>query len=69
MKPWREIVVPHRDVLEGTFQHSEFRGRHYGGQHSARPAANIRTLSRSLIAPSSPRACASADAGRSASRW
>ena len=24
MKPWREISVPHRDVLEGTFQQSEF---------------------------------------------
>lgn len=24
MKPWREIVVPHRDVLEGTFEQSEF---------------------------------------------
>jgi len=24
MKPWREIGVPHRDVLEGTFQQSEF---------------------------------------------
>ena len=24
MKPWREIAVPHRDVLEGTFQQSEF---------------------------------------------
>lgn len=24
MKPWREIVVPHQDVLEGTFQQSEF---------------------------------------------
>lgn len=24
MKPWREITVPHRDVLEGTFQQSEF---------------------------------------------
>jgi uncharacterized protein len=24
MKPWREIVVPHRDVLEGTFLQSEF---------------------------------------------
>lgn len=24
MKPWRENVVPHRDVLEGTFQQSEF---------------------------------------------
>src|SRR5438128_9551609 len=24
LKPWREIVVPHRDVLEGTFQQSEF---------------------------------------------
>src|SRR5437763_15629571 len=24
MKPWREIVVPHPDVLEGTFQQSEF---------------------------------------------
>jgi uncharacterized protein len=23
-KPWREIAVPHRDVLEGTFQQSEF---------------------------------------------
>jgi len=24
MKPWREVAVPHRDVLEGTFQQSEF---------------------------------------------
>jgi uncharacterized protein len=24
MKPWREIAVPHPDVLEGTFQQSEF---------------------------------------------
>lgn len=24
MKPWREITVPHGDVLEGTFQQSEF---------------------------------------------
>ena len=24
MKPWREVSVPHRDVLEGTFQLSEF---------------------------------------------
>src|SRR5438132_820496 len=24
MKPWREIAVPHRDVLEGSFQQSEF---------------------------------------------
>lgn len=24
LKPWREISIPHRDVLEGTFQQSEF---------------------------------------------
>ena len=24
MKPWREIAVPHPDVLEGTFLQSEF---------------------------------------------
>ena len=24
MKPWREIAVPHADVLEGTFLQSEF---------------------------------------------
>jgi uncharacterized protein len=24
LKPWREVAVPHRDVLEGTFQQSEF---------------------------------------------
>jgi len=24
MKPWREVAVPHHDVLEGTFQESEF---------------------------------------------
>jgi predicted AAA+ superfamily ATPase len=24
MKPWREVVVPHKDVLEGTFQQAEF---------------------------------------------
>ena len=38
MKPWREVVIPHPDVLEGTFQQSEFaadinsrsQGRSYG---------------------------------------
>ncbi len=24
LKPWREVIVPHRDVFEGTFQASEF---------------------------------------------
>ncbi|NCC05540.1 MAG: hypothetical protein EOM37_16225, partial [Proteobacteria bacterium] len=24
LKPWREIVLPHPDVLEGTFLQSEF---------------------------------------------
>src|SRR5262245_25207357 len=24
MKPWREIAIPHNDVLKGTFQQSEF---------------------------------------------
>ena len=24
MKPWREVAIPHPDVLEGTFQQSEF---------------------------------------------
>ena len=24
LKPWREIIVPHRDVLNGTFQQAEF---------------------------------------------
>src|SRR5713101_6695026 len=24
MQPWREVAVPHPDVLEGTFQQSEF---------------------------------------------
>ena len=24
LKPWREVIVPHRDVLSGTFQQSEF---------------------------------------------
>ena len=24
LKPWREIIAPHADVLEGTFQQSEF---------------------------------------------
>lgn len=23
-KPWREIITPHRDVMEGRFQASEF---------------------------------------------
>ncbi len=23
-KPWREVIIPHQDVLEGTFQESEF---------------------------------------------
>ena len=24
VKPWREVVVPHEDVLKGTFQQAEF---------------------------------------------
>ena len=24
LKPWREVIVPHQDVLNGTFQQSEF---------------------------------------------
>ena len=24
LKPWREIAVPHKDVLEGSFQQAEF---------------------------------------------
>src|SRR5438874_1616268 len=24
LKPWREVAVPHKDVLEGTFQQAEF---------------------------------------------
>ena len=24
LKPWREIIAPHPDVLNGTFQQSEF---------------------------------------------
>jgi len=24
MKPWRDIAIPHQDVLKGTFQQSEF---------------------------------------------
>src|SRR3954453_23465728 len=24
MKPWREIAIPHEDVLKGTFQQAEF---------------------------------------------
>ena len=24
LKPWREIIVPHQDVLKGTFQQAEF---------------------------------------------
>ena len=24
LKPWREIAVPHEDVLRGTFQQAEF---------------------------------------------
>ena len=24
LKPWREIIIPHPDVLNGTFQQSEF---------------------------------------------
>src|SRR5262245_43958477 len=24
LKPWRELAIPHKDVLEGTFQQSEF---------------------------------------------
>ena len=67
MKPWREIAVPHRDVLEGTFQQSEF-AADITAVTLARPAANIRTPPRSSTAPSSPRECACCSR-RSPSAW
>ncbi len=24
LKPWREVITPHQNVLEGTFQEAEF---------------------------------------------
>jgi hypothetical protein len=24
MQPWREVAIPHKDVLKGTFQQAEF---------------------------------------------
>ena len=57
MKPWREIAVPHPDVLEGTFQQSEF-AADITAVRTGKAHGSIRTLPRFSIAPSSRRACA-----------
>ena len=36
MKPWREIAIPHPDVLKGTFQQAEFAARGEPGERLAR---------------------------------
>ena len=68
MKPWREIAVPHRDVLEGTFQQSEFAADITAVSTGRAPAANTRTRSRFSSGPLSPRDALAAHAGRPAAQ-
>lgn len=44
MKPWREVARPHKDVLEGTFQQSDF-------------AADISRVANGTATPDAVRAC------------
>ena len=56
-KPWREIAVPHPDVLEGTFQQSEF-AADITAVRTGKAGPNTATRLRSFRGPSSPKACA-----------
>jgi uncharacterized protein len=58
MQPWREIAVPNRDVLEGTFQQSEF-AADITAVRSGVALPNIRMPSPSTSTTLSPKACAS----------
>ena len=45
LKPWREVIVPHEDVLEGTFQEASF------------AADLLRVIAESMLHPASNEYC------------
>lgn len=52
LKPWREIAVPHEDVLKGTFQESEFAAditQVYEGKSSAEYQDPVKFFARTFI--------------------
>ena len=51
LKPWREIAVPHEDVLKGTFQQAEFAAdlsRAHDGTATRRISKSVAVLSADL---------------------
>jgi len=42
IKAWRDIAIPHQDVLKGTFKQSEF-AADLSQVHLAKPAKNTKT--------------------------
>lgn len=58
LRPWREIAVPHRDVLEGTFQQSEF-AADITAVHTGKATVEYGDAIQFLTARSSPKACGS----------
>jgi hypothetical protein len=47
LKPWREIAVPHEDVLKGVFQQAEF-AADLSRVHSRNATAEHRTVAMAL---------------------
>ena len=68
MKPWREIIVPHPDVLDGTFQQSEF-AADITAVHTGKASREYRMQRHSTSAPSSPKAWAAAHPSVAAAQW
>jgi hypothetical protein len=57
LKPWREVAVPHEDVLKGTFQQAEF-AADLSRVHEGTATAEYKTRRCFSSAPSSPKVCA-----------
>ena len=55
LKPWREVVTPHRDVASGRYQQAEFAADLWQ-VHRAKGPTSTATRSSSSAAPTSPRA-------------
>jgi Swt1-like HEPN len=60
LKPWREVVTPHKDVASGRYQQAEFAADLWQVHLAERGRTNIRTLPNSsaeLISPRASSAC------------
>lgn len=68
-KPWREVAVPHQDVLKGTFQQAEFAAdlsRVHDGTATAEYQNAKLFYERTLLRPSQSEAL---EGSTSRSRW